>query len=111
MNASFKSRGFPLELANWFSVWSMMYTAPGRYHWMLQYYMRDAGVALSWVGTGRCLFSLDWTEKDYDELLTRMLAACKMMKDGGWWEVPKVNINMAVGKEFVVAILKSIVGL
>ena len=110
-NASFEKNGYPLKLANWFSVWSMMYTTPGRYHWMLQYYMRDAGVALSWVGTGRCLFSLDWTEKDYDELLTRMLAACKMMKDGGWWEVPKVNINMAVGKEFVVAILKSIVGL
>ena len=24
----------------------MMYTQAGRYHWMLQYYMRDAGVAL-----------------------------------------------------------------
>ena len=46
-NASFKQRGFPLELANWFSVWSMVYTTPGRYHWMLQYYMRDAGCALT----------------------------------------------------------------
>ena len=79
------SKGYPLELANWFSVWSMMYTQPGRYHWMLQYYMRDAGVALSWVGTGRCLFALDWTQDDYDELLKRMLNACSMMKAGGWW--------------------------
>merc|ERR1712182_78625 len=39
-NESFKANGYPLELSNWFSVWSMMYTAPGRYHWMLQYYMR-----------------------------------------------------------------------
>jgi len=110
-NASFEKDGYPLKLANWFSVWSMMYTKPGRYHWMLQYYMRDAGVALSWVGTGRCLFALDWTEADFDELLKRMLAACKMMKDGGWWEEPKVNINAAVGMEFVGAILKSIVGM
>ena len=50
--------------------------AQGRYHWMLQYYMRDAGVALSWVGTGRCLFALDWTDEHYDELLKRMLNAC-----------------------------------
>ena len=89
----------------------MMYTQEGRYHWMLQYYMRDAGVALSWVGTGRCLFALDWTEADYEELLKRMLKACEMMEAGGWWAKPKVNINLTVGKEFVVAILKSIVGI
>ena len=68
-NAAFKSAGYPVELVNWFSVWSMMYTKPGRYHWMLQYYLKDAGVALSWVGTGRCLFSLDWTPAHYGELL------------------------------------------
>ena len=31
-NATFKEKGYPLELSNWFSVWSMMFTAPGRYH-------------------------------------------------------------------------------
>ena len=110
-NAAFKKGGYPLELANWFSVWSMMYTAPGRYHWMLQYYMRDAGVALSWVGTGRCLFSLDWKDEHYEQLLERMLKACEEMKKGGWWEAPKVNVKKAVSLEFVVAILKSAVGL
>ena len=82
--------------------------AQGRYHWMLQYYMRDAGVALSWVGTGRCLFSLDWTEENYSLLLTRMLKACEMMQAGGWWEAPKINVKSAVGKEFVTAIAKSL---
>ena len=110
-NKTFKDKGYPLELSNWFSVWSMMYTTPGRYHWMLQYYMRDAGVALSWVGTGRCLFALDWTEKDYDELLKRMLNACAAMKAGGWWEPPRVDVKKAVGLEFVGAILKSLIGL
>merc|ERR1719478_707246 len=108
-NAAFKKQGYPLELANWFSVWSMMYTQEGRYHWMLQYYMRDAGVALSWVGTGRCLFALDWTTADYNELLTRMLKACEMMQQGGWWEPPRVSVKKAVGLEFVTAILKSLV--
>merc|ERR1719231_1973194 len=107
-NSAFKAKGYPLELANWFSVWSMQYTAPGRYHWMLQYYMRDAGVALSWVGTGRCLFSLDWSEADYDELLKRMLKACEMMKAGGWWEAPRKDVKAAVGVEFVTAIAKTL---
>jgi len=107
-NSAFKAKGYPLELANWFSVWSMQYTAPGRYHWMLQYYMRDAGVALSWVGTGRCLFSLDWSAKDYDELLTRMLAACAEMKQGGWWEPPVNDPKKSVGVEFVTAIAKTL---
>jgi glutamate-1-semialdehyde 2,1-aminomutase len=110
-NQTFKERGFPLELANWFSVWSIMYTVPGRYHWMLQYYMRDAGVALSWVGTGRLLFALDWEQKDYDELLKRMLVACEEMKKGGWWEPPRKNVKLTVAKEFVSAIAKSLVGM
>lgn len=109
-NTAFKKAGFPLEFKNWFSVWSMVYTAPGRYHWMFQYYLRDAGVALSWVGTGRCLFSLDWKEKDYDELLSRILVACKEMQAGGWWESPKLNIKKAISTEFAVAIVKSFFG-
>jgi len=110
-NGAFKKRGYPLELSSWFSVWSMMFTTPGRYHWMLQYYMRDAGVALSWVGTGRCLFSLDWTDENYAELLRRMLVACEQMQAGGWWEAPRVNVKKAVSLEFAAAIGKSLVGL
>ena len=32
-----------------------------RYNWMLQYYLRSEGLALSWIGTGRLIFSLDYT--------------------------------------------------
>lgn len=110
-NKAFDANNYPLQLSNWFSVWSMMYTKPGRYHWMLQYYMRDAGVALSWVGTGRCLFSLDWTTADYDELLKRMLVACEKMTAGGWWETPRVDVKRTVGLEFAVAIAKQVFGL
>jgi len=109
-NKAFKAQGFPLEFANWFSVWSMVYTEPGRYHWMFQYFLRDAGVALSWVGTGRCLFSLDWTQADYDKLLERILVACAAMKAGGWWEPPRVSVKKSIGLEFAAAIFKSLVG-
>ena len=29
---------------------------PSRYNWMLQFYLRAHGLALSWVGTGRLIF-------------------------------------------------------
>ena len=39
-----------------------------RYHWMLSYYMRAEGLALSWIGTGRCLFSLDFEDVHYADV-------------------------------------------
>ena len=73
---------------------------------MFQYYLRDAGVSLSWVGSGRLLFSIDWTDAHFDDLLSRMLSACAAMDAGGWWVAPRVNVKKALGFEFVGAIVK-----
>jgi len=105
-NATFKEKGYPLKLTNWFSVWSMLYETPGRYHWMFQYYLKDAGVNLSWVGTGRLLFSLEWKKADYDRLLDRLLVACEQMQSGGWWHVPKANIKAKLAVEIGTAVMK-----
>ena len=32
---------------------------------MLQFYLRQQGLALSWVGTGRFIFSLNYTGDDF----------------------------------------------
>ena len=42
---------------------------PSRYNWMLQYYLRAEGLALSWVGTGRLIFSLNFTDADFDAVV------------------------------------------
>merc|ERR1719420_2930271 len=107
-NTAMKKAGYPVELANWFSVWSMKYTRPSRFHWMFQYYLRDAGVNLSWVGTGRLLFSLDWQKADYDELQGRILTACEAMQAGGWWEEPKANIKQKIGVEMGCGVFKNL---
>jgi glutamate-1-semialdehyde 2,1-aminomutase len=60
------------------SVWSRVY-------WLLQYYLRAEGVTLSWVGTGRCLGTMDFTEKDYDALQAKLVAAARAMQADGWW--------------------------
>merc|ERR1711972_899431 len=109
-NKAFKEKNYPIELTNWFSVWSILYTEPGRFHWMFQYYLKDAGVNLSWVGTGRLLFSLEWQKADYDRLLERVLIACEQMQKGGWWEVPKANIKMKLAMEIAAAMAKNTMG-
>lgn len=40
---------------------------------------------LSWVGTGRCLSSMDFTVDDYQELQGKLLSAAQKMKSDAWW--------------------------
>jgi glutamate-1-semialdehyde 2,1-aminomutase len=84
-NEAFQAAGYPVRFHALQSIWSVSYASPSRYHWMFQFYLRDAGLALSWVGTGRFIFSLNYTEQDMDDVLQRMLRAAKRMQDDGWW--------------------------
>ena len=52
---------------------------------MLQYYLRAEGLALSWVGTGRLIFSLNYTAHDFDAVEERFVAAARGMNADGWW--------------------------
>jgi glutamate-1-semialdehyde 2,1-aminomutase len=85
LNRELARERLPVQVANLSTIWTVFYTQPGRYHWMLQYYLRAEGLALSWVGTGRFIFSLDFTDADFDVVLEKFLAACWRMRDDGWW--------------------------
>src|SRR5262249_27521997 len=74
-----------VQIANMVSVWTAIYTRPSRYNWMLQYYLRAEGLALSWIGTGRFIFSHDLTERDFEEIALRFVRAAETMKADGWW--------------------------
>jgi glutamate-1-semialdehyde 2,1-aminomutase len=84
-NRRLADQGLPLRVVHLGTVWTVLFTEPGRYNWLLQYYLRAEGVTLSWVGTGRCLSNMDFTEKDYDDLQTKLLDAAQAMKADGWW--------------------------
>src|SRR6516165_6731447 len=86
LNAALAAEGLPVEVANLSSIWLVNYTEPSRYNWMLQYYLRAEGLALSWIGTGRFIFSLNYTDTDFAEVAKRFVrAAGKMKADGFWW--------------------------
>ncbi|HUK01359.1 MAG TPA: aminotransferase class III-fold pyridoxal phosphate-dependent enzyme [Steroidobacteraceae bacterium] len=85
LNARLREAGVPLQVAHLSSIWMVHYTQPGRYHWMLQYYLRLEGLALSWIGTGRLIFSLNYTEEEFAAVAARILAAATAMQRDGWW--------------------------
>jgi len=85
MNAALVAAGVPVQVANLSSIWTVYYTAPSRHNWMLQFYLREQGLALSWVGTGRLIFSLNYSQADFDQVCQRFVAAALAMQTDGWW--------------------------
>lgn len=85
LNARLRAEQLPVQVANLASIWTVRYTQPSRYNWMLQYYLRAEGLALSWVGTGRLIFSLNFSEADFDAVAERFVAAVRTAQRDGWW--------------------------
>jgi glutamate-1-semialdehyde 2,1-aminomutase len=102
-NSTMQTHGLPLQAANMSSVWTLFYTQPSRYNWMLQYYLRLHGLALSWVGTGRLIFSLNYSDADFEAVLQKFVLACQdMQRDGWWWHAPEItnkSIRRSILKE------------
>jgi glutamate-1-semialdehyde 2,1-aminomutase len=97
-NARLAEAALPLRVVHLATIWTVLFTEPARYNWLLQYYLRAEGLTLSWVGTGRCLASMDFTDKDYEELQAKLLDAAHAMRADGWWlgaaEHPEREKNM-----------------
>ena len=84
-NAALAAAGVPVRAANLSSIWTLCYSEPSRYNWMLQFYLRKHGLALSWVGTGRLIFSLNYSDAEFDAVVERFVAAAREMQADGWW--------------------------
>lgn len=84
LNQRLRDEGVPVQVVNMSSIWTVCYTQPSRYNWMLQYYLRAEGVALSWVGTGRLIFSLNYTDADFAAVADRFVAGARAMHHDGW---------------------------
>src|SRR6202012_668260 len=92
LNERLTAASLPVRVANMSSIWTVYYTEPSRYNWMLQYYRRAEGLAMSWVGTGRFIFSLNYTDADFEAGADRFVAAARnMQRDGFWWSSPALT--------------------
>jgi glutamate-1-semialdehyde 2,1-aminomutase len=105
LNARLQAANLPVQVAHLSSIWTVLYTRPSRFNWMLQYYLRAHGLALSWVGSGRLIFSLNYTEADFAAVTDRFVAAATEMERDGWWWTDPSTTNKSVRR----ALLKEIV--
>jgi glutamate-1-semialdehyde 2,1-aminomutase len=85
LNERLRAEKLPVQVANLSSIWTVGYLQPSRYNWMFQYYLRAAGLALSWVGTGRLIFSLNYSDADFTAVVDRFVEAAQAMQRDGWW--------------------------
>jgi len=96
LNERLSAAHLPVRVANLSTIWTICYPQPSRYNWMFQYYLRAAGIALSWVGTGRLIFSLNYSSAEFDAVADRILSAARAMQQDGWWWAPPELTNKSI---------------
>jgi glutamate-1-semialdehyde 2,1-aminomutase len=107
LNERLRSLQLPVQVSNLSSIWTVNYLRPSRYNWMLQYYLRAAGLALSWVGTGRLIFSLNYTDADFAEVADRFVSAASAMHRDGWWWANGALTNKAIQRRVLSELLQA----
>ncbi len=96
LNSRLHAAGVPVKIENLSSIWTVCYAQPSRYNWMLQYYLRAEGLALSWIGTGRLIFSLNFSDADFDAVAIAFVAAGQAMQRDGWWWADAAVTNRSI---------------
>jgi glutamate-1-semialdehyde 2,1-aminomutase len=69
---------------------------------------------LSWIGTGRLIFSLNYGDAEFAAVADRFVAAASaMQRDGWWWQNPSLTdraIKRTVLKEMIARRLTGVRG-
>jgi glutamate-1-semialdehyde 2,1-aminomutase len=107
LNGQLQDAGLPVRVANLTSVWTVCYLQPSRYHWMLQYYLRAEDLALSWVGTGRLIFPLNFTDEAFAVVTDRFVSAARQMHQDGWWWASEALTRQAIKRRVLREMLRS----
>jgi len=107
LNARLQAARLPVQVANLSSIWTLNYLQASRYNWMLQYYLRAQGLSLSWIGTARLIFSLNYSDADFGAVADRVVAAAEAMRrDGWWWQNPALT-NKAIRQRVLRELLQA----
>jgi glutamate-1-semialdehyde 2,1-aminomutase len=106
LNQRLVDAGLPIKVTNFSTIWTVLYTKPSCYNWLFQYYLRLEGLSLSWVGTGRFIFSLNYTEDDFEQFQQRFLSAAQAMDQAGWWWNSPALTNKSIKRRIFREILE-----
>jgi glutamate-1-semialdehyde 2,1-aminomutase len=107
LNARLRGAELPVQVATLSSIWTFNFLAPSRYNWMFQYYLKAQGLSLSWVGTARLIFSLNYSDADFAAVADRVVAAAAAMeRDGWWWQNPALT-NKAIRRRVLRELLQA----
>ncbi|MCG6861478.1 MAG: aminotransferase class III-fold pyridoxal phosphate-dependent enzyme [Chromatiaceae bacterium] len=107
LNRRLESRDLPVRARNLASIWTIVYEDASRYNWMFQYYLRAEGLALSWVGSGRLIFSHDFSDEDVEAVMKRFIDAATAMKADEWWWSGRSSSNKAIKRKLLGEIFRA----
>ena len=107
LNERLETERLPVRVANLSTIWTIRYETPSPYNWMFQYYLREAGLALSWVGTGRLIFSLNYTAAEFGEVAERLISAARAMQSDGWWWAEPAATNQSIKRRVLREMLQA----
>jgi glutamate-1-semialdehyde 2,1-aminomutase len=107
LNQRLRDENLPLQVANLSSIWTVLYTQPACYNWLFQHYLRLEGLALSWVGTGRIIFSLNYKQEDFAQVVERFVRAAHNMRRDGWWQAAPSITNQSIKRRISKELLQA----
>jgi len=89
-NKALSAEGLPISICAYRNMWCVCYHQSSAYNFLFHYYLRDAGLQMVWVGTGKALINLEFSDEDLSKLTGMLLGAAKKFKaDSWWWEDAK----------------------
>jgi len=107
LNLALKAAQLPVRVSGMETVWSVLFDVPSRYNWMLQYYLREQGIALSWVGSGRMIFNFEFDDTTFQLFSSRFIKAAQRMQEEGWWWTAENQSNRNIRRQVLKEMLRS----
>jgi len=84
-NATLKNEDLPISVSAYRTMWCVCYHQKSAYQFLFQVYLRNEGLQMVWVGTGKMLLNLEFREADFQRLTDILVRAGKAFKEDGWW--------------------------